>query len=644
MAEPGDGVRAGRYFLTNAPLAQALERWRHDRSKGGCAQVTPLETIRVDQAVGRVTGRPVWARRSSPASDVAAMDGIAVRAGETLGASDATPLWLDGHRYSIVDTGEPIPEPYDAVIVRERVHFEGDRAEIRAAAAPFHNVRSLGEDVAQSELLLPKGHRLRAVDVAAVAASGSVEVVVSSRPRVAVIPTGDEVRPIGSELASGEVLDTNSLMLRGQIEAAGGCVTVSEVVPDDPSLLTETVSRACASADVVLIVAGSSAGRDDYTATVVEQAGRLSAHGIAVKPGHPVVLGVVGSRPVIGIPGYPVSAALTAELVVLPLLAELEGTQPPSRPRARARLARKLTSTIGMDDWVRVRLGRVSGSLVATPLARGAGMLTSLVRADALLCVPSEHEGLDAGEEVDVELLRSADDIDRTFVCTGSHDLVLDVAASTLRARDARSSLATANVGSLGGLAALRDGLCHAAGSHLLDPRSGDYTLPYVARIVGQREVAVVRLVHRDQGLIVRRGNPLEIATVADLASGAARFVNRQRGAGTRVLLDHRLALAGIDHAAIDGYQREEHTHLGVAAAVAAGRADCGLGIHAAAAAFDLDFVPVTKEPYDLVLLRETLEDPIAQPFLALLGDPMFRAEVDALAGYDASEMGRRIR
>jgi putative molybdopterin biosynthesis protein len=297
---------------------------------------------------------------------------------------------------------------------------------------------------------------------------------------------------------------------------------------------------------------------------------------------------------------------------------------------------------MGMDDWVRVRLGRVGGELVATPLPRGAGVLTSLVRADGLLVVPAGLEGHHAGESVDVTLLRGVGAIDRTIVAVGSHDLVLDLAASELRAVDPGITLASSNVGSLGGLVALRDGLCHVAGSHLLDPPSGEYTLPYVDRVLGGRDVAVVRLVHRDQGLIVAPGNPQGITGIEDL--DRVRYVNRQRGAGTRVLLDHELGRRGIAPESITGYGREEHTHLAVAAAIAAGRADAGLGIMAAARAFGLDFVPVTREPYDLVLAPGTLEDPVTAPLWALLEEPSFRTAVEALGGYGTEEMGRRIR
>jgi molybdopterin molybdotransferase/putative molybdopterin biosynthesis protein len=392
------------------------------------------------------------------------------------------------------------------------------------------------------------------------------------------------------------------------------------------------------------VIAGSSAGRDDHTAALVDRLGSLAVHGVALRPGHPVVLGAIDATPVLGAPGYPVSASLTFDIFAAPLLAELEGATAAERSSVRARLARKLASTIGMDDWVRVRLGRVGGTLVASPLPRGAGVLTSLVRADGLLVVPSGVEGHHAGEEVEVELLHSITQIERTIVAIGSHDLVLDLAASQLRAADPGVTLASGNVGSMGGLIALRDGLCHLAGSHLLDPDTGAYTLPYVDSVLAGRDVAVVRLVHREQGLLVAPGNPLGLRGVADLGRPGLRYVNRQRGAGTRVLLDYELARAGIDPAAIVGYGREEPTHLAVAAAIASGRADCGMGVLAAARAFDLDFVPVTSEPYDLVLERASLEHEVLAPLWELLSSRQFRSAVEVLGGYDTTEMGRRIR
>jgi putative molybdopterin biosynthesis protein len=629
-------------YIHDLPAAQALGAWREACGAAGCPPRLPAVTMGVEHAVGRVTAAPVWARRSSPAFDAAAMDGIAVRAADTVGASETTPVRLGADAFVVVDTGDPMPEGRDAVVMREDVHVENGAAELRAAVVPFQHVRSIGEDIATGELLLPEGHRLRPVDVAAAAAAGVTELVVRRAPVVAVLPTGDEIRPIGTELGPGEIADTNSLMLVAQARAAGCDARRLEIEPDDPARIAAAARAAVEGCDLLILVAGSSAGRDDYTARIVAEEGVLAVHGVAVRPGHPVVLGAIGETPVVGAPGYPVSASLTFDIFAAPVLAALEGAAPAQRPRTRARLARKLASSMGMDDWVRVRLGRVGGATVATPLPRGAGVLTSLVRADGLLIVPAGLEGHHAGEDVDIELLRGLDEIERTVVAIGSHDLVLDLAASMLRAADPQVTLASSNVGSLGGLVALRDGLCHLAGSHLLDPASGEYTLPYVDRVLAGHEVAVVRLVHREQGLMVAPGNPLGVSGIDDATR--VRYVNRQRGAGTRVLFDHELARRELSPDDVDGYVREEHTHLAVAAAIAAGRADCGLGVLAAARAFGLDFVPVAREPYDFVLAAESLEDPVLAPLWELLEQPEFRAAVEELGGYDTSETGRRIR
>jgi putative molybdopterin biosynthesis protein len=634
-------------FIRDVPATQALDAWRAARESAGCPDRLPAITVAVAEAAGLVTAAPVWAVRSSPPFDAAAMDGIAVRAADTLGASETTPLWLGPDGYDVTDTGDPMPEGRDAVVMREHVHYDdAGRAELRAAVPPYQHVRSIGEDVSAGELLLPEGHRLRAVDLAAAAAAGKTELVVRRKAVVFVLPTGDEVRPIGAETGPGEILDTNSIMLAEQAREAGCEARCLPIEPDDPSRIAAVVREAAAECDLLIVIAGSSAGRDDYTARVVASTGTLAVHGVAVRPGHPVVLGVVGRTPVLGAPGYPVSASLTFDIFAAPLLAELSGAPPRARPRAMARLARKLASPLGMDDWVRVRLGSVGGSLVATPLPRGAGVLTSLVRADGLLVVPAGLEGHHPGTSVRVDLLRGLDEIEGTIVAIGSHDMVLDLAASFLRADDPMVTLASSNVGSLGGLVALRDGLCHIAGSHLLDPDSGSYTLPYVDRVLGPTadDLAVVRLVERSQGLMVAAGNPLDISDLSDLCRSGVRYVNRQRGAGTRVLLDAMLAEQGLSASSIEGYAREEPTHLAVAAAIASGRADAGLGIMAATVAFGLDFVPLATEPYDLVVAPGAMDSPRLAPLWALLRSDRFKAAVEDLGGYSAKDMGRRVR
>jgi len=571
------------------------------------------------------------------------MDGIALQSTDTVGASDTNPIVVPPEAFEVVDTGDPVPERFDSVVMREHVSYLKGGAELRAPAAPYQHVRSIGEDISATELLLPEGHRLRAVDVAACGAAGVTELLVRRRPIVAVIPTGDEIRPIGTDIVAGELHDTNSLMLAAQAREIGCEAVVLPIEADDPDLIGRAIVEAVTGCDLLIIVAGSSAGRDDYTASVIKKLGVIAVHGVAVRPGHPVVLGAIEATPVLGAPGYPVSAALTFEIFAAPFLARLQGTVEQSRPVVEATLVQSLSSPIGMDDWIRVRLGRVADRLVATPLPRGAGALTSLVKADGLLLVPAGLEGHDADAKVKVRLLRGQDEIEHSIVVIGSHEIVLDLAASMIRRIDPRATLASSSVGSLGGLAAVRDGLCHLAGCRLLDPRTGRYTLRFVRQVLAGRDAAVVRLVRREQGLIVARGNPLGLEGVADLGQKNLRYVNRQRGSGTRALLDYDLGRLGIDTSSLLGYEREECTHLAVAASVAAGRADAGLGVLAAARALGLGFVPVAREPYDLVLAHATLEDAVLRPFWELLASTDFRSAVEALGGYDTTEMGKRI-
>ncbi len=424
------------------------------------------------------------------------------------------------------------------------------------------------------------------------------------------------------------------------------------IVPDDYDSLEAAVAEAAAGHDLVLVNAGSSAGTEDYTVHIVNELGEVLVHGIAVRPGHPVIFGMLrvpsaegGERavPVIGVPGYPVSAALTGEIFVEPLVKRWLGQPPAEPPVLAATISRKVVSPPGDDDYVRVTVGQVGERVIATPLSRGAGVISSLVRADGIVRIPRFSEGLDAGADVTVHLYRSPAEIARTIVAIGSHDITLDLLAQYLAERAPGMRLSSANVGSLGGLVALRRGEAHLGGSHLLDPETGDYNWRYLDQYLPGRDVVLVTLVRREQGLIVPEGNPQNIAGIDDLTREDVTIVNRQRGAGTRLLLDYELAQRGIDAAQVQGYGREEYTHLAVAAAVASGTASTGLGVRAAARALRLGFVTVGWERYDLVIPREHYESELLQPLLGLLHDEAFRAAVAALPGYDVGPMGEVV-
>jgi putative molybdopterin biosynthesis protein len=454
--------------------------------------------------------------------------------------------------------------------------------------------------------------------------------------------------PIGDPVEAGDIIEYNSLVMAAQVNAWGGVARRLPITADDVDQIRERVSAAAREFDLILLLAGSSAGAEDFSAKVVESLGEVLVHGVAVRPGHPVILGMIkvvqdqhGKVPIIGVPGYPVSAALTGEIFVKPLLRRWTGQQPEDRAQVKAKLTRKVTSPAGDDDHMRVAVGVVGGQYLAAPLSRGAGVITSLVRADGIVILPRGIQGLPAGAEVNVNLYRSVEELERTIFTMGSHDITLDLLAQHLAASDRR--LASTNVGSLGGLVALRRKQAHLAGSHLLDPETGEFNLSYIHQYLPGMAVRVISLVGREQGLLVRTGNSKCIRTLEDLTRPEVTYVNRQRGSGTRVLLDYHLGSLGIVPETIVGYNQEEYTHLAVAAAIASGRADCGLGIAAAAQALSLDFVPLFKERYDLVVPLDYYGGDLLAPLWEVLQDPAFRKSVAALPGYDVEPMGALI-
>ena len=647
-----------RVYLEDIPLEEARSRLETALAEAGLRGVLGKETIPLDQgAVGRVLADPIWAEISSPHYHASAMDGFAVSAESTYGALETAPVTLSFGEDSVyLDTGDPVPLWADAVIPIEHVEPLDDQGRaavdprkpaairIRGAAKPWMNIRPMGEDMVATELVLPAGHQLRPVDLGAAAGCGHDRLIVSRKPSVAILPTGSELVNPGDPVQEGEIIEYNSIVLAAQMRTWGAEATRFDNLPDDPDVLQQAVQQAAADHDLILVIAGSSAGSEDYTARIVEESGDLLVHGVAVRPGHPVIMGMIqgaGKTPLIGVPGYPVSAALTAEIFVEPLLAGWLGRRPETPQRMQAALTRKITSPAGDDDYVRVAVGYVEDRPLAAPLSRGSGVITSLVRADGLVVIPRGSQGLPAGAEVSVRLIRSREEIRRTIFAIGSHDITLDILAQYLAREDRR--LTSANVGSLAGIMALKRRETHLAGAHLLDPQSGEYNLPFLEKHLPGRALRVITLVGRTQGLIVPRGNPRRIRTLEDLAGGDLRFVNRQPGAGTRLLLDYRLGKLGLDPGEIQGYGHEEYTHLTAAAAVASGRADCTLGIEAAARALELEFIPLDTERYDLIIPRQYLEGDLLTPLLALLEDPAFRQAVASRPGYDISQMGQVV-
>jgi putative molybdopterin biosynthesis protein len=633
-------------YLDNLPLADAIQKYSDALKAANIGGPLVGELIPVGDALGRVTSEAVIAKISSHFYHSAAMDGYAVRFVDTFGASETKPKRLPAPSRAIaIDTGDPMPDGFNAVIMIEDVEKSSEaEIEILKPATPWQHVRLVGEDIVAMELILSENHVVRPVDMAAMIASGHTGVSVRKRPVVSIIPTGTELVEPGSDLKKGDIIDFNSTMLAAMATGYGAHALRKSIVRDNADLLRKTILDALADSDIVVINAGSSAGREDFTADVISSIGEVLVHGVAIKPGKPVILGIVKGKPVIGIPGYPVSAALTFNLFVKPLMYSLLGLESPPPETIAAKLSRQVASSLGQEEFIRVKLGSVSGNLIATPVTRGAGALMSLVRADGIIRVPATSEGIATGQEVTVELLRSPRDIENTIVCIGSHDNALDVLGNFLKKKHPELSLSSAHVGSMGGLLALKRGEAHCAGTHLLDEATGEYNVSYIKKLLPDMRVVLVNLVYRTQGFIVPKGNPKSIRGFEDLAKPGVVFVNRQAGAGTRLLTDLYLKKLQIDPGSVNGYYHEEYTHMAVAAAVLSGAADTGLAVLSAAQALGLDFIPVAQERYDLAIPQKFYDAPMVQALLGTIReDRAFRDQIIGMGGYDVSEMGKVI-
>jgi molybdenum cofactor synthesis domain-containing protein len=607
------------------------------------------ETVAVRLALGRLLVSPVKAARSVPAYNAAAVDGMAVRAVSTFSAFPESPVFLSAGTEAIpVNTGDPLPDGTDSVVMIEKVELENDRCEIRESVYPWQNVRKTGEDIVKGEILLPAYHRIRSYDQGALLAAGILSVPVFRKPRVLIIPTGDEIvspEEVRDPIQPGTILEVNGQVLSSMVSECEAESTLAKTVPDDLEKVKEAITDGIAAGyDVILTIAGSSAGSEDFTPKALSQLGELLVHGVTLMPGKPTLLAAVQDRPVVGVPGYPVSAVVSFREFVRPLLYKIQGLQTPDPEKIEAFLGRKLPSKPGLEEHVRVILGKVGERVIAIPLAGGAGMMTSLVRADGILRIAPEVSGYSEGEKATVELLTSEKALHQRLLAIGSHDLTVDLLASCIKERsEGRITISSSNVGSMGGLIAIERGIAHFAGSHLLDTRTGEYNCSYIPRYIKSTPVTLITLVHRWQGLMIAKGNPKGIQGISDLTRPDVALINRQAGSGTRILLDYELERAGMHSAAIAGYRSEEYTHMSVAMAVASGRADVGMGIMAAAQALNLDFIPVARERYDLVLPADLLKDERIRLLLEIIRSAAFIEQVLTLGGYEVEETGRLI-
>lgn len=613
-------------------------------------------SVPLTEALGLYTAEPVFAVVSNPNHNAAAMDGIAVIAQRTEGAHERNPVTLTlGEDYCWVNTGHVIHPPYDAVVMVEDVEAvvgeeqieAQNHVVIRAGVHQWQHVRMVGEDIAIGDMLLTQDHKIRPVDLGALASAGVSTVCVYDPLVVAMLPTGSEIVNSIEEMKAGSILESNALMFSGMVQEAGAKGVRYPVIKDSKQALSAAILEAVKTADVVVVNAGSSAGSEDYTRAVLSEIGEVIFHGIDIKPGKPTLFAMVEGVPVFGIPGYPVSAFIAFDAVVMPLLQWQSQVQGEGQAKSEGKgqeqklseggsgytefaiLTRPIVSSLKHEEFVRVQMGTIGGRKVVTPVTRGAGATMSLVKANGMIRVPRASEGLEAGTLVAVKPLKNLDELP-TLVAIGSHDLVLDVIANlAVHQYDLLSS----HVGSLGGLMAIKRQEAHLAPVHLLDETTGTYNVPYIEKYFKGEAMVLIRGIRRTQGFYTRKGET-PITDLATISALNLKFVNRQKGSGTRILLDYQLVQAGMSGRDLMGYDLEVLTHTAVAQAVLVGNADVGMGIASVASKMGLDFYPLLEEQYDFLLRKESLEDPIVKAFLETLQSEEFKRALEAMGGY----------
>ena len=632
----------GFEYLTNIPLAKARADYLTLLQSHGFGPKT--EVIPVWDACGRVTAHAVYAHICAPHYAASAMDGVAVSAKDTFGATETTPITLNPGQFIVLDTGDPIPDGCDAVImVEDIVKNEDGTITIHAAAAPWQHIRQIGEDICAGEMILASHMTVSPSAIGAMIAGGVLEGEVIRKPKVGIIPTGDEIIPPCTDPKPGDILEFNGSIFSAMVGQWGAEAKVYPIVPDKFDQIKNMVAKAADECDLVILNAGSSAGREDFSARVIRELGEVLYHGIAMKPGKPAILGCRGSKVILGVPGYPVSGIIVIEQLLKPLIDHWLKVPAAPQQYAGAILTRPVVSGLKYQEFVRVRMGYVGDKLMASPLSRGSGVVSSFMKADGIVEVPQGLEGYEAGQNVTVRLLSPMDKLRNTLVVIGSHDPLLDELGDMLHLENNDVYMSSSHVGSMGGIMAIRRGEAHAAGCHLLNTENGTYNTSFIKKYFPRGGVKLIRCVGRQQGLMVAKGNPLNIQKFADIAKEGLRYVNRQKGSGTRILTDYLCKQENLDTAAIYGYDREELTHTSVAAQIVSGSADAGMGIYSAAKLYDLDFIPICIEEYDLIIPDHAWDTPQVQAMLATLKSAAFREKILSLGGYTVETPGEII-
>lgn len=629
-------------YLKTISVEEAYEKYMNALEKANFFLLKD-EIIKTEDSLNRVTSKAVFAKCNSPLFNASAMDGICVDSKKTKNASEENPVILKkGKDYQIVDTGDCIKDPFDAVIMAEDViEIDDNSVKITEPVSSWNSVRPIGEDIVCSEMIIESKYKIKPIDIGAMIASGNLEINCIKKVNVGIIPTGTEIIDPKENPKEGDIIDSNSYMIKALVEDNNAIGKRYSIVKDDYELIKAQILKSVEENDITIINAGSSAGTEDFTVHILRKIGDVIVHGVSIKPGKPVILAIVNNKPVIGLPGYPVSAYIAFDLFVKPVLDKLSGIEGINNKYIDAIVSKRIVSSLKHREYVRVKLGKVNDKFIASPLNRGAASQMSMVKADGLLVIPIQHEGVEAGELCKVKLFKSEELINNTLVSIGSHDVLMDIVSDIMANENSKYSLSSTHVGSLGGLMALKRGETVIAPTHLLSEKDGSYNVEIIKEIFDCGKVSLIKGFDRIQGLIVKKGNPLNIKSIEDLKK--VKFVNRQRGAGTRVLFDYKLKTLGIDPKEINGYEKEVATHMAVACCVKDSNIDCGMGVKSAADSMGLDFIEVGVEEYDFAIFTKDLELDKVKTFLEIIKGNTLRKKLEALGGYGFTNTGKII-